>query len=137
MTTPGNGSDDRAFFAAWEKAVAPLHRFCCNPHHATDQQAEIYRHWSSSNWERLLRDAAQATQMEHDVHMLLDRLEGARTTVKYLEERARDLEKQVQVLDALAWEKEYQIREIMNGRVMRLMVTTQEWLNRLRGKKKD
>lgn len=110
----------------WESAVTPLDRFCRHPHHAADRQLEVYQRWSSSNWERLLREAVRADQLERDVHMLLDALEKTRAHSAYLEGRACELE-------TLANEKEQFIHEIMNGRVMRLMTGTQKWLRRIRG----
>ena len=96
----------------WERSIVPLRDFCRSPRHAADWGIEAYGPYRSPDWERLV----------------IDKIEN--------EHRVTLLRRQVQEQEAVIQAKDAYIHDLLNGRVMRLMVGVQGRLRKLRGRQR-
>jgi hypothetical protein len=95
----------------WEEVAAPLVDFCRAPRHAADWRVEAYATYRSSDWENLIYENAEN---RHQVGVLRRRLQDV------IEER-----------DALIAEKDAVIDRLRNGRIMRVIISVQEFLQKV------
>lgn len=92
----------------WERAAAPLIRYCQEPWRAGDAERNVYQRWQQAERDRLVSEAAQA-----------------RRQLAGMEAQAQDLAAERDDLARRLERSEAQLRAAMNGRVMRLMTGVQ------------
>ena len=90
----------------WEQALSPLATFCHSPRHAADWGVDAYNLCQSADWERLI---FENVDQRYEIENLK----------RQISERDENLKRQISERDEI-------IRQLRNGRVMRLMTSVQD-----------
>jgi glycosyltransferase involved in cell wall biosynthesis len=101
----------------WERVSQPLRRFCQQPWRAGDAESFGER-WQAAQGDRALSDAAYAERRLADTQARLRALIAEHTQTIG---RAEHLQSEVEGLTEQLRQKEAQLQDLMDGRVMRLM----------------
>jgi glycosyltransferase involved in cell wall biosynthesis len=111
----------------WERVSQPLRRFCRQPWRAGDAESFGER-WQAAQGDRALSDAAYAERRLADTQARLRTLAAEHTQAV---RRADHLQSEVESLTEQLRQKEAQLQDVMDGRVMRLMSGAQRVLRHL------
>jgi hypothetical protein len=102
----------------WERVVEPLSGYCRQPWHAGDWDRNVARHWPAAEVERLRSEAAHAER----------RLAEMEAVARHQAERAQA---EIDHLAQLVEESDARLQAAMSGRVMRLLIGTQQFWRRV------
>lgn len=114
----------------WGHAAKPLLDYCSRPWHAADAGPTFTRRWLAAQRDRILSEAAHAARWRYEAEAFAQGLQGQLSAAQ---ERADQLQHQLDETARELQRSEERFQAAMNGRIMRLMTSLQRAWRRLRG----